>query len=410
MIEIISFPFGQPKIYYKGMNITVVGAGYVGLSLAVLLAQENLVTLLDINPEKIDLIGRRLSPIKDSEIESFLQHKNLSLQATCDKSMAYQKCDYVIIATPTDYDDLTNRFNTEAVESVIEEALRLNPRSYIIIKSTVPVGFTQSMRDKHRTQNICFSPEFLREGQALHDNIQPSRIVIGAKDEQAVQFVELLIRAAKLAGGAGDTPILHTSSDAAETIKLFANTYLAMRVAFFNELDTYSLLKGIEATDVIKGTCLDPRIGDHYNNPSFGYGGYCLPKDTKQLLANCLDIPQTLIAAIVQANHTRQLFIADHIIEKKKTPIGIYRLTMKSDSDNIRSSSVQEVIKHLKSKNVPMLIYEPSLSLDEYEGVPLVKDLQEFMNKSQLIIANRYSAEISGFSGEIFSRDLFARD
>lgn len=392
------------------MNITVVGAGYVGLSLAVLLAQENSVTLLDINPEKIDLIRRRLSPIKDPEIESFLQHKKLSLQATDDKTIAYGKCDIVIVATPTDYDDQTNRFNTEVVESVIDEALYFNPQSYIIIKSTVPVGFTQSMRDRHQNKNICFSPEFLREGQALHDNIHPSRIVIGAKDDKAVQFVELLISAAQLAGGEGKTPVLHTSSDAAETIKLFANTYLAMRVAFFNELDTYSLLKGLDATDVIKGTCLDPRIGDHYNNPSFGYGGYCLPKDTKQLLANCLDIPQTLIAATVHANHTRQTFIAEHIIEKKKAPIGIYRLTMKSDSDNIRSSSVQEVIKHLKSKGVQMFIYEPSLSLTEYEGIPLIKDLQEFMNKSKLIVANRYSTELSGFSGEIFSRDLFARD
>lgn len=392
------------------MNITVVGAGYVGLSLAVLLAQENFVTLLDIDIEKINLIQSRHSPIRDPEIENFLEHKKLTLLATVEKTVAYKKADIVIIATPTDYDDQTNRFNTEAVESVIKEALLLNPGCFIIIKSTVPVGFTQSMKDRHNTLNICFSPEFLREGRALYDNIHPSRIVVGSQDEKAVQFVELLIRAAQLAGGSGEIPVLHTSSDAAETIKLFANTYLAMRVAFFNELDTYSLLKGINATDVLKGACLDPRIGDHYNNPSFGYGGYCLPKDTKQLLANCLDIPQTLIAAIVQSNHTRQTFIAEHIIEKKKTPVGIYRLTMKSGSDNIRSSSVQEVIRHLKLKNIPMFIYEPSLTLAEYEGIPLVKDLQEFMEKSKLIVANRYSPELSTFAGEVFSRDLFARD
>lgn len=388
------------------MKIAVAGTGYVGLSLSVLLSQHNEVVALDIIKEKVDMINNHISPIKDNEIETFLKEKKLNLRATLDYEDAFNGASYVIISTPTNYDDVTNRFDTSSVEDIIEKVLKVNKDATIIIKSTIPVGYTESVRKKYGVDNIIFSPEFLREGKALYDNLYPSRIIVGEKSERALKFAKLLEEGAIKE----NIDIKFMGNTEAEAVKLFSNTYLALRVAYFNELDTYAESKGLNTKEIIEGVCLDPRIGTHYNNPSFGYGGYCLPKDTKQLLANYKDVPQNMIEAIVKSNDTRKDYIADIVSKKEPKIVGIYRLTMKADSDNFRSSAIQGVIDRLKDKNITVVIYEPTLSADEFSGCKVIHDFDEFSQVTDVILANRLEHEIENVKSKVYTRDLYSRD
>ena len=388
------------------MKIAVVGLGYVGLSLAVLLAQRDEVVALDVNTARVDQVNAGTSPIEDADITEFLAGGTLNLTATTDAARALAGADYVIVATPTNYDSRTNRFDTSTVEQVIAQARQYAPQATIVVKSTIPVGFTERMRAEHGTDQILFSPEFLREGRALHDNLHPSRIVVGDTTPEARRFAELLA-----AGSLDpDVPVLFTGSTEAEAVKLFSNTFLAMRVAFFNELDSYALTNGLDARQIIDGMCLDPRIGCHYNNPSFGYGGYCLPKDTKQLLANYATVPQNLIAAVVESNRTRKDVIADQIVARQPKVVGVHRLVMKAGSDNFRDSSVQGIMKRIKAKGIPVIVYEPVLQDELFYNSPVIRDLDQFKAEADLIIANRLTPDLSDVADKVYTRDLFGQD
>lgn len=389
------------------MKIAVAGTGYVGLSLATLLSQKNEVIALDIDSIKVEKINKRISPIKDEKIEDFFREKKLNLRATVDYEDAFKDADFVIISTPTNYDEEKNFFDTSSVEDIIKKVKLIdNQKTTIVVKSTIPVGFIQNVKEKYKINNIFFSPEFLREGKALYDNLYPSRIIIGTKNVEGEKFANLLLEAAEKK----DVKVLYMGSTEAEAVKLFSNTFLALRVAYFNELDTYAIIKGLNTKDIIDGVCLDPRIGNQYNNPSFGYGGYCLPKDTKQLLANYKDVPQNLIEAIVKSNKTRKDFITEEILKKKPQTVGIYRLTMKKDSDNFRASAIQDIIKNLRGNNINVIIYEPTIEKEFFNGFKIEKDLEKFKENSSIILANREEKNLNDVKEKVYTRDIFFRD